>query len=108
MKVIYVAHPVSGDVPGNLAKAKRIMRALQEQSPTVAIIAPWIQWLEICGDDDSDHGARERGLIRDFAVVAKCDEFWMVGPRVSDGMRREKEAAERAGVKVVDLTGVWV
>jgi hypothetical protein len=47
---------------------------------------------------------REDGLRRDCAVVAKCDEVWLVGGRISAGMLREATAARWAGRAVFDFT----
>jgi hypothetical protein len=43
---------------------------------------------------------RVLGLRRNYAVIEKCDELWLVGPRVSSGMRAEADYAERCGVSV--------
>lgn len=97
--VLYLAHPVTGDVPGNLAKAKRWLRWAQTAFATCAVIAPWIAWIDL-GDDDGDPAVRERGLQRDEAVVSRCDAILLVGGRVSTGMAREAKAAKAT----IDLT----
>jgi hypothetical protein len=99
MKVIYLAHPLSGDVPGNLARAKRWLRWAQAAFASHAVIAPWIQAVEL-HDDDANAEHRERGLLRDEAVAARCDAVLLVGGRVSEGMAREARVAKA----VIDLT----
>jgi len=99
MIVCFMSHPVAGDVLGNLLLARRWLAWLQRHYPERAFIAPWIDWIET-GDDDSDPAQRERGLRRDEAVAARCDEIWLVGARLSDGMKRELAAAQGAGARV--------
>jgi hypothetical protein len=91
VKVVYLAHPVSGDVPGNLARAKRWLRWAQHFMPGAVVIAPWILALDLGMEDDDVH--RERGLLRDEAVVRRCDVILLVGGRVSGGMCREAKVA---------------
>jgi hypothetical protein len=103
MRVLYLAHPVSGDVPGNLLRARRWLRWAQTAFSSCVVIAPWILALEL-GDDDANPEHRERGLARDEAVVARCDAVLLVGGRVSEGMAREAKVAKA----VVDLTWMGV
>jgi DNA-directed RNA polymerase subunit RPC12/RpoP len=102
MKVIYMAHPVSGDVPGNIERAKRWVRYLEEQFP-VAVVASWITECEIWDDDNPEH--RAAGLARDLAVLSRCEELWLVGLRISTGMAMERDHAIKKGLSVRDLTG---
>jgi hypothetical protein len=91
MRVVYLAHPVSGDVPGNLARAKRWVRWIESTYPDVAVVAPWIVACEIW--DDADPAQREAGMMRDLAVIGRCDELWLVGGRLSAGMEIEMKHA---------------
>lgn len=100
IRVCYVAAPLSGDIPGNLRRAKDALARFQSAHRDRAFIAPWIAWVEM-GDDDDNPVARELGMQRDLAVIAKCDELWVVGTRVTAGMRREIEHAQACGVVVV-------
>lgn len=100
--VCYVAHPIGAPikegVAANLARAKRWLRFLQKTYPERAFIAPYLDWIEICGDDDGKPEERERGLLRGCAVAAHCDEFWPVGCGVegmTKGMTRELGASGR-------------
>ena len=103
ISVVYLAHPVSGDVTGNLAEARLWVRHLEENNPNIAIVASWITECEVW--DDAKPEERAAGLRRDMAVLAKCDELWLVGPRISEGMQMEKTFAEAKGIPVTDLTG---
>lgn len=104
MRLAYVAHPIRGDVPGNTARVRRWLRYLASADPNTAHIAPYLVDLEIW--DDADEAQRELGLRRCEAAVMHCDVLILCGGEVTAGMRRERAAAEIAGVRVVDLTGL--
>ncbi len=106
-KVFYVAHPVSGDVDGNIKRALRWLRYLRESDTANAYISPWIACL-ISGADDSDPNARERGLQDCEATASRCNGIVLVGGRISTGMAREKAAVVAAGGMVFDLTGMGI
>lgn len=101
--VVYMAHPVGGDVKNNLAEARLWVRHLEETNPDIAISASWITECEIW--DDTDPVQRAAGMRRNMAILAKCDELWAVGPRVSKGMLQEMIFATSKGIKVSDMTG---
>lgn len=101
MKVIYMAHPLSGDIAGNLERAKAWLRWIEEHH-NVAVVASWITECEVWDDNNPDH--RAAGLARDLAVLVRCDELWLVGPRISSGMRAEAEVAIGRGIPVIDMT----
>jgi len=101
MKVVYLAHPVSGDVAANLARARRWLRWIYDNFD-VAVVADWIVCCEVL--DDSNPAHRAHGLAMDRTLVEICDEFWTVGGRVSTGMQSEERIALAANVIVRDLT----
>lgn len=102
-KVFYVAHPVSGDVDGNVRRALAWLRWLRRYDTTTAYVAPWIAGL-LAGEDDSDPEQRERGLLDCEATAARMDGIVLVGGRISQGMARELAAVRAAGGVSVDLT----
>jgi len=103
MKLAYMAHPVSGNVEENLKSAKRWLRWLTEsREEPMTFIAPWITDCEIW--DDSRPGDRALGLARCMEVISRCDELWIVGGRISDGMRQEIAHAKRHDITTVNLT----
>lgn len=104
--VLYMAHPVAGDVPANLARAKRWLRWLRRAMPDAVVVAPWLHDLEVLEEDDNDPHVRATGLRRDCAVVSRCDGLVLVGGRVSSGMREERDTAEAQSKLVLDLTGM--
>lgn len=105
MRVAYMAHPVGSSTPDgvalNVLRAKRWLRYLQATYPDVAFIAPYIDWIDLCGDDDGDPVKRELALVRDTAVVARCEQIWPVGAPdgLTPGMAREVAVAALHGLE---------
>ena len=50
--------------------------------------------------DDDDRQQRELGLFFALILLGKCEEVWVFGNRISEGMAREMEAATRRGISV--------
>ncbi len=101
--VYYVAHPVSGDVDGNIKRALTWLAWLRRRGLPVTFIMPWVAAL-LSGEDDNDPTARERGLRDCEATAARCSGIVLVGGRVSSGMARERDAVLATGGVVIDLT----
>jgi hypothetical protein len=98
MITAFLSHPVAGDVRGNLARGRAWFAFLQRRYPDRAFVAPWIDWIEIAGDDDSVPTVRARGLSRCQAIVRVCEELWLVGERLSAGMSVELEVFRERGL----------
>jgi len=103
VRVIYLAHPVAGDVKANLASARRWIRWIVDNYTDIAICAPRIPYVESLRDECVQD--RLRGTRDDLEILARCDEVWLVGDRVSSGMEAEKTVAMKLGKPILDLTG---
>lgn len=101
--VYYVAHPVSGDVVANLARARAWLAWLVSVVPDVAFSMPWMPYVEALDDKGPDDPNRVRGLRDDVAMVERCDGILLCGDRVSAGMQLELDTARAAGLVVVNL-----
>ena len=69
----------------------------------VATVADWIVLSSKLVETPEN---RAFGLECDKALIERCDELWMVGPRVSSGMTIEAQHARLYGLPVYDLTGM--
>lgn len=100
-RVVFVAHPVSGDVPGNLARARRWRRWVIDECRMV----PVMDWILHCEQyDDGDPQQRTDGLEQNRSLIRRCQEVWLVGGRISQGMAAEAGYANTSCVPVRDLT----
>ena len=96
MKLIYVASPLSGDVERNLEFAKQACRAVVDSG--CAFFAPHLLYPSIFDDDVPKE--RKLGMDMGLTVLARCDELWAFGERISKGMAAEMKEAERLGIPV--------
>ncbi len=101
--IAYIAHPLSGpDREQNRVNAARwCVWAARSRG-----VAPVADWIVLSGGYDESPANRAMGLACDLALVARCDELWLVGGRVSPGMQAEADEARRLGIPVVDLTAL--
>lgn len=101
MKVVYIAHPLGSGPNREENRSSAAKWVAWAASKGVAPVADWIilsgQW------EESPH-LRAIGLAIDVALVKRCDEIWLCGKRISDGMRIELEAAKAEGLTVRDFT----
>lgn len=78
MKTIYIAHPISGNVPGNLAKIIAIIRTINLTMPDVVPMAPY--YTDILALNDAVPAERKRGIANDTHIIKTCiDELWVYG-----------------------------
>lgn len=109
-KVLYLAHPVSGDMLGNALRAVQWVKFFHTNHPYVIVIAPWVaEVLGFLGTDalpegSTAPGAFDRVLPDDEEIVRHCDGVVGVGGRLSPGMVRERDAALAAGKSWTDMT----
>lgn len=95
-KLIYIASPYAGDIETNTAFAKKACwYAIHQGHTPIAVHLLYPQML-----DDAEPTEREIGLRLGHRVLEVCDELWLCGGRVSSGMAREIEEAQRLGIPI--------
>jgi hypothetical protein len=101
MKIIYIAHKISGNVTANLENIRQIVRDINIHCPEIVPFAPY--WLDCHALDDNVPSERERGIKNDTELIKRgfIDEMWLCGDRISSGMQHEINLAESLGIKVV-------
>lgn len=109
VRVCYMAHPIGGDVVGNVARAKRWLAYLQRAhggpaaEPRRAFIAPYLAWIELKVLDEHSPMERAHGLNLAIEAASRCDEFWPVGCS-----HQREHVAERAAPPPLDIKREWV
>lgn len=91
--LIYICSPYSGDVKTNTEKAKAYCRYAVEQGNVP--IAPHLLFPQFI-DEETE---RELALQMDLLLLEKCDEIWIFGEEVSNGMRAEIAYAKNKEIK---------
>ena len=104
MKIVYIAHPIGGDVEANLKDLIRIIRKLNLKSPFIVPFCPY--YADVIALNDSISDERERGMSNDIEILKRgmVDEVWLTGSRISAGMEAERRLALSIGIPVRDFT----
>jgi len=104
MKVVYIAHPIGGDVHGNLDKVVAIVRWINLNEEDVIPFAPYVA--DLLALRDAEAGERRRGMENNkhYFRCGFIDELWLFGDTISEGMREEIEMAKEMRIKIVAAT----
>lgn len=103
MKIVYIAHPISGDIESNLADIRRIVRKINLEYDDVAPFVPY--YVDIVSLDDNNPKERARGIANDTAILKSgiVNEVWLTGHKLSKGMEAEAQIAIELDIPVVDF-----
>ena len=99
-KLIYIAHPIGGDVKNNLEKVKQIYYLMSVGSEDYTPFVPY--WITCHALDDSNPIHRKIGMEQNkyFFDNRIIDEVWVYGG-ISEGVKKEIEWASENGINVV-------
>ncbi|RHV69059.1 DUF4406 domain-containing protein [Clostridium sp. OM02-18AC] len=92
--LVYICSPFSGDVSGNIERAKKYSRYAVDSKAIP--IAPHLLFPQFM-DDDAE---RELALFMDMVLLGKCEELWVFGETVMEGMSAEIAKAKRKNMKI--------
>ena len=105
-KTVYPAHPISGDVQGNLLRIKTIVRELH----LGGVVQPIAPYIADCDGilDDSVPQERATGINANTEYFRRgmIDEVWLYGTKISNGMRQEVLLAWDLCIPVVAKTAM--
>ena len=84
MKKVYICAPLAGDVERNLERVKRYTRyaLMCGTAPVVP------HFYALCLDDNIEK-EREIGIVAGLGMLWFCDELWVFGDEVTEGMCTE-------------------
>jgi len=105
-KVVYIAHPISGDVENNLLKLKDISFKINK---TEKDIVPFIPYFVDCSTlDDSIKSEREKGIANSLVFFERgiIDEVRLYGSNISNGMKEEINLANKYRIPIKDYTNI--
>ena len=103
-KIVYIAHPISGNIDENLADIIRIIRKINDLFSDVVPCAPY--YADILSLDDTKPLERKRGIDNDIAMITSgvFEELWLTGTHISFGMNEEIKLFKLLGKTIVDCT----
>ena len=94
MKKVYICAPLAGDVERNLERVKQYTRyaLMCGTAPVVP------HFYALCLDDD-DQKEREIGLAAGLGMLWFCDELWVFGQDITEGMKQELQFCKHLNIK---------
>lgn len=93
-KLVYIASPYSGDRKQNTEFAKSACRyAMNQGVIPIAVHLLYPQFL-----DDQCSKERNQGIQMGIRILKACDELWICGDHISQGMQQEIDMANRLGI----------
>jgi hypothetical protein len=95
-KLIYVASPLKGDYEGNMEKAREHCRYVMSKGHIP--FAPHLLFTQFLNDEVPEE--RQAGMQMGLDMLERCDELWVFGETLSDGMMVEILEAARLGLTV--------
>ena len=103
-KIVYIAHPIGGDVEGNLKSIAEIGKHINLTEPNTVPYAPY--FFDLACLDDNIPSERKRGMMNNRYILnnTHIDELRLYGTRISDGMKQECVIASRNGIDIISMT----
>lgn len=115
-KIVYIAHPIGGDIEANLKDLFRILRVINlypnikagEQTldfTDIIPVAPYVA--DIYSLNDNIASERKRGIDNDIALIltGMFKELWLTGDRLSFGMQQEVQLFKNLGKPIINYIG---
>ncbi len=101
-KIVFIAHPIKGDVLGNSSKVLEICKKIH--SDKIIPFAPYLVLLSYLNDDDPME--RELGIAASLKAFYRgyIDELWLYGDCISAGMKKEILLALDLGIPIIPKT----
>jgi len=96
LPLVYIASPFAGNPERNAARARAYCRFAVSMG--CVPLAPHLHYPQFL--DDSQPEQRALGLKFALLLLGKCDELWVFGERISEGMAVEIEKAEKRGMPI--------
>ena len=100
MKKVYICAPLGGDVEENLRKVKRYAKyaLLCGTAPIVP------HFYALCINDDNPK-EREIGIAAGLSLLWFCDEMWIFGDEVTEGMAAEMQFCKNLNISTRKIRG---
>lgn len=94
MKKVYICSPLGGNVDENLQKAVRYTKYALECG--TAPVVP--HFYALCLNDDIPK-ERKLGMTAGLSLLWFCDEMWIFGDEVTEGMQAEISFCKNLNIK---------
>lgn len=98
-KIVYIAHPISGDVEKNLASLQKIYKDVTFQDTSVVPFIPYLATVYALDNNDPIQKAEGFSHNRALFLSGAIDELWVYG--MSEGVQQEIDWATELNIPVV-------
>lgn len=98
MKKVYICSPLGGNVAENLERAKKYAKYALKCG--TAPVVPHFYALCL---DDSVPKERELGMAAGRALLWFCDEMWIFGDEVTEGMQYEIQFCKNLNIRIKNI-----
>ena len=96
--IVYICSRYRGDIAHNMAMARRYSRYAADNGYVPLTPHLWLpQFL-------SEETERDLAISMDLRLLERCDELWVCGDEISEGMAAEIAHAEETGIPVRHIT----
>lgn len=99
MRKVYVCAPLGGNVESNLKKVRTYTEYALRCGTAPVVPHFYAECL-----DDNDPKDREIGLAAGLSLLWFCDELWLFGDAVSDGMKNELQFCKNLNIRIRKIT----
>jgi hypothetical protein len=103
-RVVYLAHQLGAPTRDGIEENRKSASEWYGWLAACFPIAPVADWIILTGQ--WTESMRARGLEIAKVHVSRCDELWLIGPRVTEGMMVEADHAHALGRPVYNLTHI--
>lgn len=97
MKIVYICSPLRGDVERNIRKANGYCLFAAKQAAVP--IAPHVMFTGFL--DDGIPEERCLGMSMGLELLRLCEEVWVFGERLSEGMQAEIRVADQLNLTII-------
>ncbi len=99
MKRVYICSPLGGDIEGNLERVKRYTKYA-----LMCGTAPFVPHFYALCIDDNIPEERGIGLAAGLGMLWFCDELWIFGDEISEGMLAEMKFCKNLNIKMKKIS----
>lgn len=94
--LVYICSPLAGNIDGNIEKARHYCKFAVRNGAIP--LAPHLLFPQFMDDTDSDE--RALAMFMNMVLLGKCDQLWVFGKTISEGMAAEIGKAEKRGMVI--------
>ena len=102
IKMVFIAHPIRGDIKGNMQKALHVCAAVHSEK--IFPIAPYLSALQYLHDHTPTERKRSIKGNHEYFRRKFIDELWLCGDCITYGMVEEIIWATQHNIPIVPKT----